>query len=62
MKSTATKEETYEVMLSQKISNRQNCEKFKNFRAAQWFQTQIHILKWTTRTEGLEKNYFDLTL
>lgn len=34
MKTTETEEETYKVMQSQKISNRQNCEIFRNFRSS----------------------------
>lgn len=59
-KSTTTKEETYKVMLSQKISNTQNCETFRNFkRSVEVPNTavpEIYVPKWTTRTEGLEKN------
>lgn len=35
-KSTTTKEETYKAMLSQQISNMQNCETFRNFKVW-WF-------------------------
>lgn len=60
-KSTTTKEETYKAMLSQQISNMQNCETFRNFKeSVVVLNTTVpekYIPKWTTRTE-LEKKIF----
>jgi len=60
IKKDTTAKETYTVMLSQKISNTQNCEKFRNFKRSVVVPNtavpEIYIPKWTTRTEGLEKN------
>lgn len=48
-------------MLSQKINKTQNCETFRNFKSVVVPNTavpKIYVLKWTIRTEGLEKIFW----
>lgn len=52
-------------MLSQQISNMQNCETFRNFKESVVLNItvpEIYVSKWTTRTELEKKNILTLHL